>query len=213
MNRLLARFKELKRFEKRIFKINGRDILLSLKPLSYEQICFFVNDYQKIIETVSEEDAVDFFYELFESDDSECFYVALNNEEFKIKLLEWFFSSYLPFHDFENHVFNALTDSYKEINNDLFIFFQELISFGYKYLELSKLSSKELIELCFKELMFRDYDRFLEFSGDISKKLNSAKLSEFLEPLATRRKTFLEELKKPAAEAKAQSDYDMLESL
>ena len=150
MNRLLCRFYELKKFEKRIFKVNGKDFILSLKPLSFEQICFFTNDYQTIIDSVSEKDAIDFFYELFDSDDSEFFYNALNNDEFKVKILEWFFSSYLPFNDFEKHVFEGLTNAYKEANNDLFVFFQELISFGYNYLELSKLTSKELIELCFK---------------------------------------------------------------
>ena len=71
MNRLLCRFNELKKFEKRIFKVNGKDFILSLKPLSFEQICFFTNDYQTIIDSVSEKDAIDFFYELFDSDDSD----------------------------------------------------------------------------------------------------------------------------------------------
>ena len=213
MNRLLCRFNELKKFEKRIFKVNGKDFILSLKPLSFEQICFFTNDYQTIIDSVSEKDAIDFFYELFDSDDSEFFYNALNYDEFKVKILEWFFSSYLPFNDFEKHVFEGLTNAYKEANNDLFVFFQELISFGYNYLELSKLTSKELIELCFKELMFRDYDRFLKFSFDLTKKTNSERCFAFLSPLDAKRKAFLEELKKPAAAAKAQSDYDTLESL
>ena len=137
----------------------------------------------------------------------------MNNDEFKVKILVWFFSSYLPFNDFEKHVFEGLTNAYKEANNDLFVFFQELISFGYNYLELSKLTSKELIELCFKELMFRDYDRFLKFSLDLTKKTNSERCFAFLSPLDAKRKAFLEELKKPAAAAKAQSDYDTLESL
>ena len=210
MNRILQRYKELKKFEKRIFKLKTDSILISLKPLSLEQIIFFTNEYNELIKTASDDDLQEFFTQLFDFDDLYKFNLFFEDEEFRNSLLKWFFDEYLPFGNFENIVFGVLNNSYKELNNDLFVFLQELAGFGYKYTELSKLNHKEIIDLCFKELMLRDYDRFLEFTKDLANNIKSNQIKNFVEPLLTKRKEILSSKKEKNGEL---SDFDKLAAL
>ena len=210
MNRILQRYKELKKFEKRIFKLKTDSILISLKPLSLEQVIFFTNEYNELIKTASDDDLQEFFTQLFDFDDLYKFNLFFEDEEFRNSLLKWFFDEYLPFGNFENIVFGVLNNSYKELNNDLFVFLQELAGFGYKYTELSKLNHKEIIDLCFKELMLRDYDRFLEFSKDLANNIKSNQIKNFVEPLLTKRKEILSSKKEKNGEL---SDFDKLAAL
>ena len=210
MNRILQRYKELKKFEKRIFKLKTDSILISLKPLSLEQVIFFTNEYNELIKTASDDDLQEFFTQLFDFDDLYKFNLFFEDEEFRNSLLKWFFDEYLPFGNFENVVFGVLNNSYKELNNDLFVFLQELAGFGYKYTELSKLNHKEIIDLCFKELMLRDYDRFLEFTKDLANNIKSNQIKNFVEPLLTKRKEILSSKKEKNGEL---SDFDKLAAL
>lgn len=210
MNRILQRYKELKKFEKRIFKLKTDSILISLKPLSLEQVIFFTNEYNELIKTASDDDLQEFFTQLFDFDDLYKFNLFFEDEEFRNSLLKWFFDEYLPFGNFENIVFGVLNNSYKELNNDLFVFLQELAGFGYKYTELSKLNHKEIIDLCFKELMLRDYDRFLEFTKDLANNIKSNQIKNFVEPLLTKRKEILSSKKEKNGEL---SDFDKLAAL
>lgn len=210
MNRILQRYKELKKFEKRIFKLKTDSILISLKPLSLEQVIFFTNEYNELIKTASDDDLQEFFTQLFDFDDLYKFNLFFEDEEFQNSLLKWFFDEYLPFGNFENIVFGVLNNSYKELNNDLFVFLQELAGFGYKYTELSKLNHKEIIDLCFKELMLRDYDRFLEFTKDLANNIKSNQIKNFVEPLLTKRKEILSSKKEKNGEL---SDFDKLAAL
>ena len=210
MNRILQRYKELKKFEKRIFKLKTDSILISLKPLNLEQVIFFTNEYNELIKTASDDDLQEFFTQLFDFDDLYKFNLFFEDEEFRNSLLKWFFDEYLPFGNFENIVFNVLNNSYKELNNDLFVFLQELAGFGYKYTELSKLNHKEIIDLCFKELMLRDYDRFLEFTKDLANNIKSNQIKNFVEPLLTKRKEILSSKKEKNGEL---SDFDKLAAL
>ena len=210
MNRILQRYKELKKFEKRIFKLKTDSILISLKPLSLEQVIFFTNEYNELIKTASDDDLQEFFTQLFDFDDLYKFNLFFEDEEFRNSLLKWFFEEYLPFGNFENIVFGVLNNSYKELNNDLFVFLQELAGFGYKYTELSKLNHKEIIDLCFKELMLRDYDRFLEFTKDLANNIKSNQIKNFVEPLLTKRKEILSSKKEKNGEL---SDFDKLAAL
>ena len=210
MNRILQRYKELKKFEKRIFKLKTDSILISLKPLSLEQVIFFTNEYNELIETASDDDLQEFFTQLFDFDDLYKFNLFFEDEEFRNSLLKWFFDEYLPFGNFENIVFGVLNNSYKELNNDLFVFLQELAGFGYKYIELSKLNHKEIIDLCFKELMLRDYDRFLEFTKDLANNIKSNQIKNFVEPLLTKRKEILSSKKEKNGEL---YDFDKLAAL
>ena len=210
MNRILQRYKELKKFEKRIFKLKTDSILISLKPLSLEQVIFFTNEYNELIKTASDDDLQEFFTQLFDFDDLYKFNLFFEDEEFRNSLLKWFFDEYLPFGNFENIVFGVLNNSYKELNNDLFVFLQELAGFGYKYTELSKLNHKEIIDLCFKELMLRDYDRFLEFTKGLANNIKSNQIKNFVEPLLTKRKEILSSKKEKNGEL---SDFDKLAAL
>ena len=210
MNRILQRYKELKKFEKRIFKLKTDSILISLKPLSLEQVIFFTNEYNELIKTASDDDLQEFFTQWFDFDDLYKFNLFFEDEEFRNSLLKWFFDEYLPFGNFENIVFGVLNNSYKELNNDLFVFLQELAGFGYKYTELSKLNHKEIIDLCFKELMLRDYDRFLEFTKDLANNIKSNQIKNFVEPLLTKRKEILSSKKEKNGEL---SDFDKLAAL
>ena len=210
MNRILQRYKELKKLEKRIFKLKTDSILISLKPLSLEQVIFFTNEYNELIKTASDDDLQEFFTQLFDFDDLYKFNLFFEDEEFRNSLLKWFFDEYLPFGNFENIVFGVLNNSYKELNNDLFVFLQELAGFGYKYTELSKLNHKEIIDLCFKELMLRDYDRFLEFTKDLANNIKSNQIKNFVEPLLTKRKEILSSKKEKNGEL---SDFDKLGAL
>ena len=210
MNRILQRYKELKKFEKRIFKLKTDSILISLKPLSLEQVIFFTNEYNELIKTASDDDLQEFFTQLFDFDDLYKFNLFFEDEEFRNSLLKWFFDEYLPFGNFENIVFGVLNNSYKELNNDLFVFLQELAGFGYKYTELSNLNHKEIIDLCFKELMLRDYDRFLEFTKDLANNIKSNQIKNFVEPLLTKRKEILSSKKEKNGEL---SDFDKLAAL
>lgn len=210
MNRILQRYKELKKFEKRIFKLKTDSILISLKPLSLEQVIFFTNEYNELIKTASDDDLQEFFTQLFDFDDLYKFNLFFEDEEFRNSLLKWFFDEYLPFGNFENIVFGVLNNSYKELNNDLFVFLQELAGVGYKYTELSKLNHKEIIDLCFKELMLRDYDRFLEFTKDLANNIKSNQIKNFVEPLLTKRKEILSSKKEKNGEL---SDFDKLAAL
>ncbi len=210
MNRILQRYKELKKFEKRIFKLKTDSILISLKPLSLEQVIFFTNEYNELIKTASDDDLQEFFTQLFDFDDLYKFNLFFEDEEFRNSLLKWFFDEYLPFGNFENIVFGVLNNSYKELNNDLFVCLQELAGFGYKYTELSKLNHKEIIDLCFKELMLRDYDRFLEFTKDLANNIKSNQIKNFVEPLLTKRKEILSSKKEKNGEL---SDFDKLAAL
>lgn len=210
MNRILQRYKELKKFEKRIFKLKTDSILISLKPLSLEQVIFFTNEYNELIKTASDDDLQEFFTQLFDFDDLYKFNLFFEDEEFRNSLLKWFFDEYLPFGNFENIVFGVLNNSYKELNNDLFVFLQELAGFGYKYTEFSKLNHKEIIDLCFKELMLRDYDRFLEFTKDLANNIKSNQIKNFVEPLLTKRKEILSSKKEKNGEL---SDFDKLAAL
>ena len=92
----------------------------------------------------------------------------------------------------------------------MFVFLQELAGFGYKYTELSKLNHKEIIDLCFKELMLKDYDRFLEFTKDLANNIKSNQIKNFVEPLLTKRKEILSSKKEKNGEL---SDFDKLAAL
>lgn len=184
--------------------------MISLKPLSLEQIMFFTNEYNDLIKTATDPELQEFFSHLFVFEEPEKFNLFFEDDSFRSSLLSWFFDEYMPFGNFEDSFFKILNNSYKELNNDLFIFLQELVSFGYNYLELSKLDYKQIIDLCIKELMLRDYERFLEFIKDIANNLKSEKIKNFVEPLITRRSEILNDKKVNNGEM---SDYDKLAAL
>ena len=200
----------MKKFEKRIFKLCGDSILISLKPLSLEQIMFFTNEYNDLIKTATDPELQEFFGHLFVFEEPEKFNLFFEDDSFRSSLLSWFFDEYIPFGNFEDSFFKILNNSYKELNNDLFVFLQELAGFGYKYTELSKLNYKEIIDLCFKELMLRDYDRFLEFTKDLANNIKSNQIKNFVEPLLTKRKEILNSKKEKNGEL---SDFDKLAAL
>ena len=210
MNRILQRFRELDNFEKRVFIFNKRQHLVSLKPLTLDQTIFFLEQYEELAASSSEKDLFEFFQEIFvfESDDDAK--ILLNDSETLDSLFDWFFKKYLFVSDFKTLYEKTFFSAEAFLSNDLLPFNKLLVEFGYKIIELEKLTPKKIIKLALTELMLRDYERFVFFNDAFSKKIGSTLVQKEINDLKKEKERIQT---KHGAPQNQKSDFDMLASL
>lgn len=210
MNRILQRFRELDNFEKRVFILNKRQHLVSLKPLTLDQTIFFLEQYEELAASSSEKDLFEFFQEIFVFESDDDAEILLNDSETLDSLFDWFFKKYLFVSDFKTLYEKTFFSAEAFLSNDLLPFNKLLVEFGYKIIELEKLTPKKIIKLALTELMLRDYERFVFFNDAFSKKIGSTLVQKEINDLKKEKEKVQA---KHGAPQNQKSDFDMLASL
>lgn len=210
MNRILQRFRELDNFEKRVFILNKRQHLVSLKPLTLDQTIFFLEQYEELAASSSEKDLFEFFQEIFVFESDDDAEILLNDSETLDSLFDWFFKKYLFVSDFKTLYEKTFFSAEAFLSNDLLPFNKLLVEFGYKIIELEKLTPKKIIKLALTELMLRDYERFVFFNDAFSKKIGSTLVQKEINDLKKEKEKVQT---KQGAPQNQKSDFDMLASL
>lgn len=210
MNRILQRFRELDNFEKRVFILNKRQHLVSLKPLTLDQTIFFLEQYEELAASSSEKDLFEFFQEIFVFESDDDAEILLNDSETLDSLFDWFFKKYLFVSDFKTLYEKTFFSAETFLSNDLLPFNKLLVEFGYKIIELEKLTPKKIIKLALTELMLRDYERFVFFNDAFSKKIGSTLVQKEINDLKKEKEKVQT---KHGAPQNQKSDFDMLASL
>lgn len=210
MNRILQRFRELDNFEKRVFILNKRQHLVSLKPLTLDQTIFFLEQYEELAASSSEKDLFEFFQEIFVFESDDDAEILLNDSETLDSLFDWFFKKYLFVSDFKTLYEKTFFSAEAFLSNDLLPFNKLLVEFGYKIIELEKLTPKKIIKLALTELMLRDYERFVFFNDAFSKKIGSTLVQKEINDLKKEKEKVQT---KHGAPQNQKSDFDMLASL
>lgn len=210
MNRILQRFRELDNFEKRAFIFNKKQYLVSLKPLTLEQTIFFLEQYEELAASSSEKDLFEFFQEVFVFESDDDAQILLNDSETLDSLFDWFFKKYLFVSDFKTLYEKTFFSTEAFLSNDLLPFNKLLVEFGYKIIELEKLTPKKIIKLALTELMLRDYERFVFFNDAFSKKIGSTLVQKEINDLKKEKEKVQT---KQGAPQNQKSDFDMLASL
>lgn len=210
LNRILQRFRELDNFEKRVFILNKRQHLVSLKPLTLDQTIFFLEQYEELAASSSEKDLFEFFQEIFVFESDDDAEILLNDSETLDSLFDWFFKKYLFVSDFKTLYEKTFFSAEAFLSNDLLPFNKLLVEFGYKIIELEKLTPKKIIKLALTELMLRDYERFVFFNDAFSKKIGSTLVQKEINDLKKEKEKVQT---KQGAPQNQKSDFDMLASL
>lgn len=210
MNRILQRFRELDNFEKRVFILNKRQHLVSLKPLTLDQTIFFLEQYEELAASSSEKDLFEFFQEIFVFESDDDAEILLNDSETLDSLFDWFFKKYLFVSDFKTLYEKTFFSAETFLSNDLLPFNKLLVEFGYKIIELEKLTPKKIIKLALTELLLRDYERFVFFNDAFSKKIGSTLVQKEINDLKKEKEKVQT---KHGAPQNQKSDFDMLASL
>ena len=205
LNLILEKFKELEKFEKRIFVLNNKNFIVSVKPLTIKQMNFFLTEYTELSSKSTASDFFDFLNEIFIFESKEDAEVLLNNQETIDKLFEWLFREYLYFNDFKSVFKKGFLKVEKESNSDFISFFKILVNYGYKVSELEKLTSKEIVNLALKEKKYRGSKEYYEFIKEIGNLLKDEEILDIV-------KEELDAFKNTNTQKK-QSSYDMLASL
>ena len=167
MNILLDKFKKAGKLDKRGFNFNNQILILSLKPISFSSFFYLINNFNKEIVKLSEEEILDFYCELFEEGNSVRSTLAsfLKNSDFVLALQNWIFyeNSCLDNNKSNEFIGELFIKASESLENNMFYFYSQLVNYGYKLVDLKSFSQFEIIDLAIKETKLRGLTPFLEF--------------------------------------------------
>ena len=95
----------------------------------------------------------------------------LKNEEFSLSLQNWIFyeNSCLDNNKSKDFIGDLFIKASEKVENNMFFFYSVLVSYGYKFKELEKLSQFEILELSIIETKLRGLSPFYEFLETVIK--------------------------------------------